>query len=236
MRAAERQQPLHVRACARGNQGSEPAGRIARDAQPGGVDLRCQCGLGLHGSQRGRQVIHPVPHQDAAGLGHRVRPVVAGMIHRDHHVPGPRHRGAEPAHHPGTATVAVREQHDRPAAFGNGGIGGGRTDLEQGRPRRADRQRGFLRIGLGRIPHGVAHAVAVVGIAHGRTGRMRNAVPLADGRHGPSGKQGQAQRQQRGTTTGGHSHGSISLRCNVSASGSQISTPPWPLRSSKRAS
>ena len=116
MGVAESQKAVEVHARAGFDQGREAAGREARRAEPAEIEMKSKRRVAFHRVERRREIAGALPEEDGAADGHRVAPVVAGVIDRDHDVAMPRQSGSEPRHDPRGAAEAVRQQDHRAAA------------------------------------------------------------------------------------------------------------------------
>lgn len=206
MCGAEVPQSLQVRSRTGCQQRGVATGREAGDPQALRIDMRAQHRISLHGRQCGTQVIGAQPGQKAAGQGHGVNAVVAWMIHRNHQIPGPRQRRAQPTHHARAAAVAMREQQGRQAITRDRRILGRPADVEQRRVGWTDGQRVFAAAGLCRIPDRVAQRVAVPCVAHGGAGQRRRAVALAGDAAFAGGADARERQQHSSQHSSGHAH------------------------------
>ena len=144
-----------------------------------GADRR----IALRRVERRREIARPLPGQNGAGDRHRVAPIVAGMIDRDHDIAMPRQGRSEPRHDPRRAAEAVRQQdHRARAGVLESGVGRGGAGREKRLAGRTDVERRFDRVGRGRIPDRDSEFVAVRGVAQRGRRLMRDEMALADRR------------------------------------------------------
>ena len=169
------------------------------------IDMWAQHRISLHGRQCGTQVIGAQPGQKAAGQGQSVNAVVAWMIHRNHQIPGPRQRRAQPAHHARAAAVAMREQQGRQAITRDRRILADRPTSNSGA------SGGPMVSAVSRLPAGagyqtVAQRVAVPCVAHGGAGQRRRAVALAGDAAFAGGADARERQQHSSQHSSGHAH------------------------------
>ncbi len=131
--------------------------------------------------QRRAQIIGPAPVQHRAGGRHLVEAGVAGMIHSDHHIAGPRHGQAEPGHDARTAAETVGEEdHRSPPGVRERRVRRHGANLEQRPAGRPDVDALFLcRVRRG-IPGGHADACTMLRVTQRRRAVRRRQMPFAD--------------------------------------------------------